>query len=54
MGLQRDEAAEAIVAALELPLTAEEYVSISTERINSVMEQCQLMPGNVYGTAIRN
>uniref|UniRef100_A0A2M3Z4S4 pseudouridine 5'-phosphatase n=1 Tax=Anopheles braziliensis TaxID=58242 RepID=A0A2M3Z4S4_9DIPT len=45
MGLQRDEAAEAIVAALELPLTPEEYVKISTERINSVMEQCQLMPG---------
>lgn len=47
MGLQRDEAAEAIVAALELPLTPAEYVEISTERINRVMEQCQLMPGNV-------
>ncbi|XP_052893339.1 probable pseudouridine-5'-phosphatase isoform X1 [Anopheles moucheti] len=45
MGLQRDEAAEAIVAALELPLTPAEYVQISTERINRVMEQCQLMPG---------
>lgn len=45
MGLQRDEAAEAIVAALELPLTPAEYVQISTERINRVMEECQLMPG---------
>ncbi|XP_053670954.1 probable pseudouridine-5'-phosphatase isoform X3 [Anopheles nili] len=45
MGLQRDEAAEAIVAALELPLTPAEYVQVSTERINTVMENCQLMPG---------
>lgn len=45
MGLQRDEAAEAIVAALELPLTPAEYVEISTERINRVMAECKLLPG---------
>ncbi|XP_058062733.1 probable pseudouridine-5'-phosphatase isoform X1 [Anopheles bellator] len=45
MGLQRDEAAEAIVAALELPLTPAEYVEVSNDLINRTMEQCQLMPG---------
>uniref|UniRef100_A0A8W7PA82 Uncharacterized protein n=1 Tax=Anopheles coluzzii TaxID=1518534 RepID=A0A8W7PA82_ANOCL len=56
MGLQRDEAAEAIVAALELPLTPAEYVEISTERINRVMEQCQLMPDTekIYENILRD
>lgn len=45
MGLQRDPAAAAIVKALDLPMTPEEYVQVSTEKINQLMSNAQLMPG---------
>ncbi|XP_055644244.1 probable pseudouridine-5'-phosphatase isoform X3 [Toxorhynchites rutilus septentrionalis] len=45
MGLQRDEAAVAIVKALDLPITPEEYITISTEKINQLMGNCIMMPG---------
>lgn len=45
MGLQREAAAAAIVKALDLPITAEEYVEISTEKINQLMGNCKMMPG---------
>lgn len=45
MGLQRDPAAAAIVRALDLPMTPEEYVRVSTEKINQLMANAQLMPG---------
>ncbi|EDS35294.1 conserved hypothetical protein [Culex quinquefasciatus] len=44
MGLQRDPAAAAIVKALDLPMTPEEYVQVSTEKINQLMSNAQLMP----------
>lgn len=45
MGLQREAAAEAIIKALDLPMTPEEYVEISTEKINQMMGNCKMMPG---------
>ncbi|XP_065075168.1 probable pseudouridine-5'-phosphatase isoform X1 [Ochlerotatus camptorhynchus] len=45
MGLQREAAAAAIVKALDLPITPEEYVEISTEKINQLMGNCKMMPG---------
>lgn len=45
MGLQREAAAIAIVKALELPITPEEYVEVSTEKINQLMGSCKMMPG---------
>ncbi|XP_058452317.1 probable pseudouridine-5'-phosphatase isoform X2 [Malaya genurostris] len=45
MGLQREPAAIAIVEALELPITPEEYIEISTAKINELMPHCAMMPG---------
>ncbi|XP_055603369.1 probable pseudouridine-5'-phosphatase isoform X2 [Uranotaenia lowii] len=45
MGLQREAAAAAIVEALGLPMTPEEYVIVSTEKINQLMGSCKMMPG---------
>ncbi|XP_058824759.1 probable pseudouridine-5'-phosphatase isoform X2 [Topomyia yanbarensis] len=45
MGLQREPAAIAIIEALELPMTPEEYIEVSTVKINELMPHCELMPG---------
>lgn len=45
MGLQREEAAQAIINALDLPMTVDEYVQVSTEKINEVMPNCNMLPG---------
>lgn len=45
MGLQREEAAAAIIAALDLPMTPQEYVVVSTELILEMMPKCRMMPG---------
>ncbi|XP_062712001.1 probable pseudouridine-5'-phosphatase isoform X1 [Aedes albopictus] len=45
MGLQREAAAVAIIEALGLPMTPEEYIVVSTEKINQLMGNCKMMPG---------
>ncbi|XP_053693249.1 probable pseudouridine-5'-phosphatase isoform X1 [Sabethes cyaneus] len=45
MGLQREAAAVAIIEALDLPMTPEEYIEITTKKINEIMPNCNLMPG---------
>ncbi|XP_059622015.1 probable pseudouridine-5'-phosphatase isoform X1 [Phlebotomus argentipes] len=45
MGLQREEVAERLVEFYNLPLTPQEYIDLSQEKIRVVMANCNKMPG---------
>jgi pseudouridine-5'-monophosphatase len=53
MGLMGREAAVAITAALELPMTPEEYMTESQEIMSQLFCDCSLLPGQKR-CALRN
>jgi pseudouridine 5'-phosphatase len=53
MGLMGREAAVAITAALELPMTPEEYMTESQEIMSQLFSDCTVLPGQKQ-CAVRN
>ena len=47
MGLHREQTAEIIVEAYDLPITPDEYVELALEQIEILMSECHLMPGKI-------
>jgi len=45
MGLQKEDVSKRIVEIYDLPITWEEYADLAQERIELVMRNCSLMPG---------
>lgn len=47
MGLQKEDVSKKIVEIYDLPITWEEYADMAMERIESFMQNCSLLPGEM-------